>query len=503
MTSLREASGGRPIDRGLLLDAFLDAPRGAGRALRGGRFDVDDWTARQLTTGRIVRLEGPTARPEDGRAALGVDPASGGLLVADPGRRAASGRSTPARSSTAPAGRRPGPRSPAGCNGWPDAVFRKVTADGRSRRVVHLDRDRASSRRPSATRPGSTPCIGSTSPRCTATPTTSSAITTTPRTSPSGRSCSPSAPCPGSRSAPDRPTARAPPRSGSGSSGSPGTSWPTSAGRAAGGPRRRSTPRRRRPPPLDDLEARRRRGDEAAEALGRGRSPARRPPPRARPALRRGDVHGRDRRRPRPLRGRGPGPHPSRPARRRPRPGPSASDERLTGARRREIEALVTDRYLEALLAAGDAAPTDAPSVAELDPARPRAPPPAIAPTLIRVHPSFRFEERLAAPAGRGRRPDAARPGRRAEGASTRPGSRRGDGLAAPAGPSTRSTARPARPESPRAPASAAAHRRALASAALSIAGAAFVAWRLSRPAATDERAVRAARERVDGVRLA
>ncbi len=83
MTSLREASGGRPIDHDRLLEAFTTRLEARTIALRGGRFDVADWTARQLTTGRTVRLALP-----DGTAvtvtALGVDAASGGLVVEDP-----------------------------------------------------------------------------------------------------------------------------------------------------------------------------------------------------------------------------------------------------------------------------------------------------------------------------------------------------------------------------------------------------------------------------------
>jgi biotin-(acetyl-CoA carboxylase) ligase len=47
-----------------------------------GRFDVGDWVARQLTTGRLVRLEGHGPVAEE-RLAVGVDPATGALLVAD------------------------------------------------------------------------------------------------------------------------------------------------------------------------------------------------------------------------------------------------------------------------------------------------------------------------------------------------------------------------------------------------------------------------------------
>ncbi len=81
MTSLREASHGRPIDLALLLDAFLGRIEARVEALRGGRFDVADWQARQLTTGRIVRLE----RPDGGETvrALGVDVSTGALIVED------------------------------------------------------------------------------------------------------------------------------------------------------------------------------------------------------------------------------------------------------------------------------------------------------------------------------------------------------------------------------------------------------------------------------------
>lgn len=82
MTSLHDATGGRPIDRALLLDAFLARLEPRLEALRAGRFPVDDWTARQLTTGRLVRLEGHGGAPEEVRA-VGLDPATGALLVAD------------------------------------------------------------------------------------------------------------------------------------------------------------------------------------------------------------------------------------------------------------------------------------------------------------------------------------------------------------------------------------------------------------------------------------
>ncbi|HEX5590276.1 MAG TPA: biotin--[acetyl-CoA-carboxylase] ligase [Candidatus Limnocylindrales bacterium] len=80
MTSLREVSGGRPIDREALLHGFLDRLETRLEALRGGRFDLAGWAERQVTTGRVVRLEGPGDRVETVRA-TGVDGLSGALLV--------------------------------------------------------------------------------------------------------------------------------------------------------------------------------------------------------------------------------------------------------------------------------------------------------------------------------------------------------------------------------------------------------------------------------------
>lgn len=83
MTSLREASGGRPIDHALLIDAFLARLEPRVVALRDGRFDGAGWLARQLTNGRLVRLDRPDGSSEVVRA-VGVDPSSGALLVEDP-----------------------------------------------------------------------------------------------------------------------------------------------------------------------------------------------------------------------------------------------------------------------------------------------------------------------------------------------------------------------------------------------------------------------------------
>lgn len=81
MTSLREASAGRPVDRDVLLDAFLDHLAARLAALRAGFFDHATWVSRQALTGRVVRLEGYAA---DGRTDLvvdGVDAGTGALVV--------------------------------------------------------------------------------------------------------------------------------------------------------------------------------------------------------------------------------------------------------------------------------------------------------------------------------------------------------------------------------------------------------------------------------------
>ena len=84
MTSLRAvAPVALPIDREVLLGAFLERLEAAIVSLRTGRFDAAGWTARQLTNGRPVRLSVPDGRSTVVRA-LGVDIGSGGLVVVDP-----------------------------------------------------------------------------------------------------------------------------------------------------------------------------------------------------------------------------------------------------------------------------------------------------------------------------------------------------------------------------------------------------------------------------------
>jgi BirA family biotin operon repressor/biotin-[acetyl-CoA-carboxylase] ligase len=83
MTSLRDISGGRPIDADELLEAFLPRLEPRILALREGHFDVAGWHERQVTTGRTVRLECSGGDAEE-VFAVGVDGATGALLVEDP-----------------------------------------------------------------------------------------------------------------------------------------------------------------------------------------------------------------------------------------------------------------------------------------------------------------------------------------------------------------------------------------------------------------------------------
>ncbi|HEX2756019.1 MAG TPA: biotin--[acetyl-CoA-carboxylase] ligase [Candidatus Limnocylindrales bacterium] len=83
MTSLRSASGERPIDLALLLDAFTSRLETRVEALFGGRFDVADWVERQITTGRRIDLVRPDETVET-VLARGVDGVGGGLRIAAP-----------------------------------------------------------------------------------------------------------------------------------------------------------------------------------------------------------------------------------------------------------------------------------------------------------------------------------------------------------------------------------------------------------------------------------
>ena len=81
MTSLREAADGGPVDTAALLDAFVARLEPGIEALRAGDFDGAAWTHRQITTGRTIRVE--TSTGSETHRALGVDPATGALIVED------------------------------------------------------------------------------------------------------------------------------------------------------------------------------------------------------------------------------------------------------------------------------------------------------------------------------------------------------------------------------------------------------------------------------------
>jgi len=147
-----------------------------------------------------------------------------------------------------------------------------------------------------------------------------------------------------------------------------------------------------------------------------------------------------------------------------------------------EIEALRVDRYLESILNARERGSAAAPYDPELD-AELRAISTRLSAELVRVHPSFRFEERLgrllAAKAAGGRLPSAVGGG---SGPPRPLGSDQFGGLVELADPGDDDPPGRARPYL---------IGGAITSAALSLAGAAYVAWRLSRPLHPMVRAIR------------
>ncbi|MFL5778137.1 MAG: hypothetical protein ACJ761_04255 [Chloroflexota bacterium] len=161
--------------------------------------------------------------------------------------------------------------------------------------------------------------------------------------------------------------------------------------------------------------------------------------------------------------------------------GPASRDAR-------EVEALIVDRYLESLLTARATGAGDVPSSDQVDPAL-RTIILRLTGDLPRFHPSFRFEERLAA--------------RLAEVAAAMrlPAAAGSDGRVISFAPVRRLDPAPgfdpldARPLDETGPGDLRPLliRGALTSAALSLAGAAYVAWRRSHPnAGPMARAVRA-----------
>jgi hypothetical protein len=164
-----------------------------------------------------------------------------------------------------------------------------------------------------------------------------------------------------------------------------------------------------------------------------------------------------------------------------------------------EVDALRTDRYLEALLAQRDGRAAGAADDARADDAAApaaRGVDPAVGSAierlgrdLVRVHPSFRFEERLA------RRLAEVAAAMRVSAAAG------AEGAIVPVIPFPSDLADPAADVDPSTAGGQGVRRPvliggAVASAAISIAGAAIVAWRLGRPGADPmARAVRAANQ--------
>ena len=255
----------RPADRPRLrLLAVVRRPPGGAASPRCARATSTSPAGRSArsTTGRLVTLEsgdgtGGCASARGRRRRRARAPWSRGRRRS----RAASGGSRPARSCRACASRR------WRCNAMVRPVLGRAGA--RPRPSSCSIATATSSRRPAGTLPSSTRCTGSTWPRCTPTPSTSSVTITPPRTRPSGPSCARSPRCRGSASRRAPRTAPRRPRSACGCSGSRATWWPTSAVRAAAGRPTRSswrwgrasrsrTPRtsRRRPSPATRPRAR-------------------------------------------------------------------------------------------------------------------------------------------------------------------------------------------------------------------------------------------------------
>ena len=136
MTSLHEASGGRPIDLALLHDAFTERLEARIEALRAGSFDLATWLARQVTTGHDVSLQTDVASrsSEPSVSTRPAVPSSSGT----PPRWAASASSTPAISSISVSRPRP-PMPRPGCNAMARAVLRKASGGPP---IARLDRDR-------------------------------------------------------------------------------------------------------------------------------------------------------------------------------------------------------------------------------------------------------------------------------------------------------------------------------------------------------------------------
>jgi hypothetical protein len=180
------------------------------------------------------------------------------------------------------------------------------------------------------------------------------------------------------------------------------------------------------------------------------------------------------------------------------------TDPRLPDRDATQVDALVADRYLDALLAAAERRADDAPADPSLDPDV-REAARVLRGALVRVHPSFRFEVRLATRLAELAAAQAGR-GRLVAGGGTVvpfPGLLAGESEVDPdLAAILRGDLDPwaAEDEDEDDDARAALDRRpllvtgAITSAALSLAGVAWVAWRASRPAGRRSAMGRAAR---------
>lgn len=186
---------------------------------------------------------------------------------------------------------------------------------------------------------------------------------------------------------------------------------------------------------------------------------------------------------------------------------------RFTGQDGDAVDALVTDLYLDGLLTAGDRRTQVRDDAADGDDGQPtpdelRRATAVVRASLVRVHPSFRFEERLAARLAQFAAADASQ-------AVAMGGSRGGAVIPFPGGSVTPSVEDPllqavvegeldpsdadavARADGTRSPAKPLIVGGAITSAAISIVGVALVAWRATRPnGSTMARAAREAHAR-------
>jgi len=156
-----------------------------------------------------------------------------------------------------------------------------------------------------------------------------------------------------------------------------------------------------------------------------------------------------------------------------------------------DVDALRTDRYLDAILAAAERHAHDVPAAIEIDPALRRAAV-RLRRDLVRVHPSFRFEERLARRLAEAAAGISAASTEQGRASAQVPAGRRSAAIGDEIGwdPAVYPAADPAAQD--RRPLII---RGAMASAALSLAGAAIVvARRRSRPLPPMARAARAVR---------